>query len=61
MELGPTPQSEEEFTVEWITPILRKAVDSDSAQVLAVRARKNELQGILSTTYVVDVDYKTDE
>ena len=63
-QIGPTPDTEEEFSIEWVTPIFRQQlikegeVDPDDVTILEVRAKKNCLQGILSTTYTVDVDYK---
>ena len=60
----PTPEKEEEFTVEWATPILqdyfKRTNDTDPSdiKVLSVKAKKNELQGILSITYVVDVEFE---
>ena len=63
--VGPTPQSEDEFSVDWVRPILLESlgksgleIDPEQVQVLEVRAKKNVLQGILSTTFVVDVDYE---
>ena len=62
--VGPTPQSEDEFSVDWVRPILLESlgkdleIDPGQVQVLEVRAKKNALQGILSTTFVVDVDYE---
>ena len=60
----PTPDCESEFTVEWAKPILEdyfkktSEIDPNDIKVLEVRTKKNELQGILSITYVVDVDYE---
>ena len=61
--VGPTPQSEDEFSVDWVRPILleslgKEEIELEQVQVLEVRAKKNALQGILSTTFVVDVDYE---
>ena len=64
--VGPTPQTEDEFGVDWVRPILLESlgksenleIDPEQVQVLEVRAKKNVLQGILSTTFVVDVDYE---
>ena len=65
MELvGPTPENESEFSIEWVTPILKKQlekegeIDPDSVNVVEVKAVKNSVQGILSTTFVVDVDFE---
>ena len=65
MELvGPTPENESEFSIEWVTPILKKQlekegeIDPDSVNVVEVKAFKNSVQGILSTTFVVDVDFE---
>ena len=65
MELvGPTPENESEFSIEWVTPILKKQlekegeIDPDSVNVVKVKAVKNSVQGILSTTFVVDVDFE---
>jgi hypothetical protein len=63
VEVGPTPQSEEEFSVEWVTPIMMEyfknlgEINPEEVKILAVKAKKNVLQGILSTTFVVDVEY----
>ena len=64
LELGPTPESEDDFSPEWAAPILiqqlRKEDEIDplaKIEVVEVRAEKNSLQGILSTTFVLDVDY----
>ena len=60
----PTPEKEEEFTVDWATPILQdyykrtNNTDPSDIKVLSVKAKKNELQGILSITYVVDVEFE---
>ena len=60
----PTPDCESDFTVEWAKPILEdyfkktSDIDPNDIKVLEVRAKKNELQGILSITYVVDVEYE---
>ena len=64
LQLGPTPENESEFTVEWVTPILKKVlekegeIDPENVNIVEVKAVKNVLQGILSTTYVVDVDFE---
>merc|ERR1739838_676028 len=65
MELvGPTPENESEFSIEWVTPILKKQlekegeIDPESVNVVEVKAFKNSVQGILSTTFVVDVDFE---
>jgi hypothetical protein len=59
----PTPDNEEGFSPEWVAFVLRdyftrNETDPDQVQILTVAAKKNEVQGILSTTYVVDVDYQ---
>ena len=59
----PTPDTEEDFSPEWVAFVLRdyftrNEQDPDQVQILTVSAKKNEVQGILSTTYVVDVEYK---
>lgn len=59
-----TPQTPEEFTLEWVSPIInryfeeKKGKDLSKIQIVDVKAEKNCLQGILSTTFVVDVIYK---
>ena len=64
LQLGPTPENESEFSIEWVTPILKKQlekegeIDPEKINVVQVKAEKNSLQGILSTTYVVDVDFE---
>ncbi len=63
-EIPPTPQSEAEFTPEWTKAVMRSyfvddlEVDPGDVEVTEVRAAKNEVQGILSVTYVVDVKYR---
>ena len=62
--VGPTPENESEFSIEWVTPILTKQlekegeIDPDRVNVVEVTAVKNSVQGILSTTFVVDVDFE---
>ncbi len=66
--VGKTPESEKEFTVDWVRPIMDKyfdlmkddedVADKDDVELLEVRAAKNSLQGILSITYILDVDYR---
>ena len=62
--IGPTPQNEEEFDIEWVTPILKNQlekegeIDPNDIKVIGVKAHKNSLQGILSTTFVVDVEFE---
>merc|ERR1719464_2660084 len=65
MELvGPTPENESEFSIQWVTPILKKQlekegeIDPESVNVVEVKAFKNSVQGILSTTFVVDVNFE---
>ena len=59
-----TPQKVEDFTLDWIKPIIlkyfeeKKAKDVTKIELVEVKAQKNSLQGILSTTYVVDIIYK---
>ena len=58
-----TPQSESEFTPEWAKFALSKhfeaeEMDAAEVEVVGVAAAKNEVQGILSLTYVVDVEFK---
>ena len=51
LQLGPTPENESEFTVEWVTPILKKQlekegeIDPENVNVVQVKAVKNILQG----------------
>jgi hypothetical protein len=59
----PTPDREEDFTGDWVLFVLRDFFernerDPDLVQILKVEAKTNEVQGILSTTFVVDVEYK---
>lgn len=59
----PTPDKIEDFSSEWVAFVLRdffERNDKDPAtvEILKVDAKVNEVQGILSTTYVVDVEYK---
>ena len=50
--IGPTPENETDFTVEWVTPILHEYLkkssdtfDPNDIEVIEVRAKKNVLQG----------------
>ena len=63
-DIGPTPETEAEFTIKWVEPILKSQlkkegeIDPEEIKIVEVRAQKNSLQGILSTTFVVDVDFE---
>ena len=52
LQLGPTPENETEFSIEWVTPILKKQlekegeIDPEKINVVQVKAEKNSLQGI---------------
>jgi hypothetical protein len=59
----PTPEKVEDFSPEWVAFVLhdyfvRNDKDPNHVQILKVDAKVNEVQGILSTTFVVDVEYK---
>ena len=61
-----TPQSEEAFTPEWVASVTndyftQEDLDPKDIDILSVQACKNEVQGILSTTYIVDAKYKNSE
>jgi hypothetical protein len=58
-----TPDREEDFSSEWVLFVLHEYFksnekDPELVQIVNVSAKKNEVQGILSTTFVVDVEYK---
>ena len=58
-----TPDKEEDFSAEWVSFVLQdyfksNEKDPELVEIVKVTAKKNEVQGILSTTFVVDVDYK---
>ncbi len=60
--LPKTPKSEREFDAEWVSAVMRdffvsEGLDPDQVCVNIVKARKNDVQGILSTTYIVDFEY----
>jgi len=59
----PTPEKIEDFSPEWVAFVLRDFFERNEkdplrVEILKVDAKVNEVQGILSTTFVVDVDYK---
>jgi hypothetical protein len=60
----PTPQSESQFTPQWSKAVMRRYFEDDletaldDVEIIEVAAALNEVQGILSVTYVVDVKYK---
>ncbi|CAM6053922.1 unnamed protein product [Sphagnum tenellum] len=60
MLLPRTPSSESEFTKEWILHVLQDSLSQDDGpiEVISFEARKNEVQGILSTTFVVDIQLR---
>lgn len=58
----PTPNSVEDFSKEWIEFVLqnyfvKNELDPDKIEIKSFEAKKNELQGILSTTFIVDVEF----
>jgi len=62
----PTPDKEEDFNADWVLFVLkdyfeRNERDPELVKVLNVSAQKNEVQGILSTTFVVDVEFQFGE
>lgn len=65
--IPPTPQTEAEFTPDWFRAVTRKYFEQEGRDpdkislVGEVRAAKNELQGILSTTFVVEADLRNEE
>jgi hypothetical protein len=61
----PTPTCAEDFSREWVSSVtgphfVSKGLDPSHVHVTAVKAEKNCIQGILSTTYVVDVQYEVE-
>ena len=65
-DLPPTPQTEADFTPEWFRFVTRnyfkeEGRDPDKITVVSVKAVKNELQGILSTTFVVDGELQIED
>ena len=62
----PTPDKEDDFNADWVSFVLkdyfeRNEKEPELVRILSVSAKKNEVQGILSTTFVVDVDYQYGE
>lgn len=58
-----TPKSEDEFTPEWAFMALESFFQEEEMklgdiEMVQVQARKNEVQGILSETFVVDVNFR---
>ncbi len=52
-----TPDSIDAFTSEWILFAMKNLFeDNDKVVVESFQARKNDVQGILSTTFIVDVE-----
>jgi len=63
MVLPPTPTSLEEFTPEWISFIMKdwfakNEKDPENVKILEIVPKLNTQQGMLSTTYIVDVKYE---
>ena len=62
--IPPTPQKETEFNPKWVNAVMRRyfevdlGVDPEAVEVTEVNAAKNEVQGILSITYVVNFKFK---
>ena len=62
--IPPTPQCESEFHPEWVKAVMRRyfeddlGVDPEAVEVTEVAAAVNEVQGILSTTYVVRFKFR---
>jgi len=60
--LPKTPTKIEDFTQVWAAAVLEKTwsdidIDSNKVEIVSVEAKLNGLQGLLSTTYIVDVQY----
>ncbi|XP_059096049.1 uncharacterized protein LOC131890667 [Tigriopus californicus] len=58
-----TPKSENEFTPDWAMFVLESFFNEEEMkltdiEIVQVQAQKNEVQGILSETFVVDVDFR---
>eukprot|EP00095_Tigriopus_kingsejongensis_P006899 maker-scaffold126_size328755-snap-gene-0.10 protein:Tk06899 transcript:maker-scaffold126_size328755-snap-gene-0.10-mRNA-1 annotation:"AGAP001552-PA" len=58
-----TPTCETEFTPEWVLWVLKdnlreEDMKLEDIEVTELRVMKNEVQGILSQTFVVDVDFR---
>lgn len=58
-----TPQSEDDFGQAWIQAVLDQMEEDEETeghQLASFQVRKNEVQGILSTTFIVDVKLQDD-
>ena len=64
--IPPTPQNETEFNPKWVKAVMRRyfeddlGVDPETVEVTEVTAAHNEVQGILSTTYVVKFKFRVE-
>ena len=64
--IPPTPQKEAEFNPKWVKAVMRRyfednlGVDPEAVEVTEVSAAKNEVQGILSVTYVVSFKFRVE-
>ena len=68
-QIPPTPEREEDFDVAWAeavtTDFIKERVKEDedldevseAIEIKRVTAKKNEVQGILSTTYIVSIHF----
>ena len=62
--IPPTPQCATEFHPAWVKAVMRRyfeddlGVDPEAVEVTEVAAADNEVQGILSTTFVVSFKFR---
>ena len=62
--IPPTPQGVTEFNPKWVKAVMRRyfevelGVNPEAVEVTEVTAADNEVQGILSTTYVVNFKFR---
>jgi len=63
--IPPTPTCVEEFNKEWIKFVMddwfiKNDIKTESVDIVSFSASLNSLQGLLSTTYIVDIDFTVD-
>jgi len=63
--IPPTPTCVEEFNKEWIKYVMddwfaKNDIKTESVDIVNFAASLNSLQGLLSTTYIVDIDFTVD-
>eukprot|EP00091_Calanus_sinicus_P024535 TRINITY_DN8859_c0_g1_i1.p1 TRINITY_DN8859_c0_g1~~TRINITY_DN8859_c0_g1_i1.p1 ORF type:complete len:144 (-),score=27.67 TRINITY_DN8859_c0_g1_i1:9-440(-) len=63
--IPPTPTCVEEFSKEWLKYVMddwfaKNDIKTESVDILNFSASLNSLQGLLSTTYIIDIDFTVD-